>query len=534
MYKNTLLTRRQRPWLPVFGVVALVVLALIFLWPQDQDQLAVHQQTSELYRPSASSTVPLQVSGVVTAADQAVIRAEMNGVVTALPLREGAAVSAGALVAVQAAPVAAAQLALADAQRGLVGTSQASAVSAAEYQAAVSQIAQASADEIAALHATANEAVVAEQADQLLTALSGAAVSMIATMDFIDANRSLFPVNDMDLYREVIESLYNRQPNFFTNGVLYPLDSPDDVLAQLDALQQAPVVDPAEVQQLAAVVESNLLSVSTLLASAERDVLDERVLDRSDARYSEYFTQRTNTLEQLAAIQQAYQGLRSTVSNTAEDHVGQTQSTETATAAAAQARAQAAFAVQIAAQQAAVAAAQQAIAQATLGLTRPTAPFAGVVSQVHAREGEFVTAGTPLVTIVGTGARELTVSVPTALVPLLAEGQVYTVAGVPVGYLDRFSTVGTGAGATAVITLTADTLPVGASVSGTLEATGAAAGVLSVPRPVVRFSAQGAYVLTERGDAVPVHIVYDAGAYLFIRTVTPLTEPLVPSAGLTF
>ncbi len=532
MYKNTLFTHRQRPWLSLLFVVLLVVVVSV-LWPQTKATSMDATAVVPTYTPSASTTVPLQVSGVVKAADQTVIRAETNGVVTALPVREGAVVSAGSVLAVQSTPVQSAQLALADAQVALSGTAQASALSAAAYQEAASQIAAVSAAEIAVLHDAGNSATVQETAQQLLTTVSGAALVMVSAMDFVDDNRTLFRAEDIRLYREVVESLYDGQPNYLSNGISYSLSSPDAVVDTLEVLQHTSELDPAEVQHLAAIVETNLISLATLLRGGEYDVFDETTMDRTDPRYSEYLAQRAGVIEQLANVQQMYQALRSTVVGTSEDGIAQTQSAETSVLAATQAAEQARFAATLAAQTAAVAAAERAVVAAQIGLANPTAPFAGTVSQVHATVGEFVAAGTPLVTLVGNGAREVVISVPAALMPLLRTGQSFVVDGVSVGYLDRFSTVGTGAGVTAVIALTRDTIPVGTGISGDLMSTAAEEGVYSLPRGVVRFNTAGAYVVTEAGDVVPVHIVYDAGGYLFVTSGMPLDVPLLKSVGIT-
>ncbi len=533
MYKNTVFTKRQRPLVPLLGVIVVALGAAVWLMPHDEQVTEVAGVSVYTYTPTASTTVPLQVSGVIKAADQAVIRAEANGVVTSLPAREGAYVQTGTVLAVQSAPVVSAQLALADAEALLSSTAQASAVSAATYQGAVSQIAAVSAAEIAALEESAMMAGVVEQSGQLLTLLRGATLSMVSAMDFVDDNRGLFSTSDMKLYREVLESLYDRQPNYFTNGVLYALESPDDVLRTLAILEKSDTVNPADVQQLAAVVETNLLSVHTLLQSAEKDVFDQGVMGRDDARYTEYLSQRASVIEQLYAVQQGYQGLRSAVTGKEETSVSQRANTETTALGATQAAIQAEYAVRIAAQQAAVASAQKAVVAAQLSLTQPAAPFAGVVSQVHARVGEFVSAGTPLVTLVGGGARELEVTVPLALSPLLKTGQPFVVGGVTVGYLDRFSTVGTGAGVAAVVVLSDESFVVGSTLSGALAATATADGVYSVPRGVVQFDAEGAYVRTETGDTVRVSIVYDGGDVLFVTSTQKLEEPLLMALGVT-
>jgi hypothetical protein len=147
-----------------------------------------------------------------------------------------------------------------------------------------------------------------------------------------------------------------------------------------------------------------------------------------------------------------------------------------------------------------------------------------VVGKVLVDVGQYVQPGNPLLTLTGTGGRELEVSVPNNLLAGLAIGQSFLIDGKMVGSIDRIAGVGEGGSVKVVIALTSDTnWLVGSSVIGYLEAnTGEL--VYALPRSHIFFDSNGPYITYEDDESVPVEILYDAGEQIFLRV--PNNNPI--------
>ena len=67
------------------------------------------------------------------------------------------------------------------------------------------------------------------------------------------------------------------------------------------------------------------------------------------------------------------------------------------------------------------------VLRAQLSLAYTQAPFAGVVSKVYVEDGEYVTPGTPLLELRGTGVYEVAVTVPAEFASYVARITSYNV-----------------------------------------------------------------------------------------------------------
>jgi multidrug efflux pump subunit AcrA (membrane-fusion protein) len=477
----------------------------------------------------STSTVPVRVSGVVVATDSTVVYAETAGVVTTLPAREGATVGRGTVLAIQATPVADARLALAAAERGLGGLQQSLNSELRSGQSVQAAYRAYSASEIASLRAEGNDTRVQEGSTALLTALQQSVLSITSAVNYVHQNRPLFSAAGLRLYDEVVTGLYGTVPDYFRGGVTTAGASATDLETMLKEVTLTN--DPAALETLSLLVDGQLTALTKLFVTGESDVFDRGSSFVTASMQSEYIAERAAVLSAAQSLHSTSATFAQVVDSVLEDGVSQQTNVNVTDIDRELALTQASYAEAIALQADAVAAAGEGVAAAEASLGRPRAPFAGTISRVFVEEGQYVMPGTPLLTLVGSGARELRVTIPTALLSGVAVGQAFQVEGVTVGYVDRFSPVSEGGSAEVVVALSGAAVSVGSSLSGTLLTT--VSDVYAVPRSHVFFNADGPYLIYEDGEETKVVIIYDAGALLYVTGVAHRTLPLQAARSIT-
>ncbi len=463
----------------------------------------------------STSTVPMRVSGVVSAADSAIIYAQTAGVITELPAQEGTRVTPGQLLARQATPVADAHVALAAAERELAVTQQSQSIEVTAGQASQAEVRSYSAAEIAALRTAGNSNRTAEVSSSLLTAVEQGFLSAIEAVQYVNENRPLFSADGLDLYDEVVTDLYGRIPNYFLGPVLRAKSTSENMQLLIEETRNASVSDADKLVLLGTLAAAQLSTLHQLFTTGESDVFDRRSTSVTDSEQAEYLTQRRAVLAAEQSLLGVLAQFQQVTDEVLEDTVGQQTNVSVTAIDGELAALQARYAGLIAAQSEQVARAGEGVAVAEQSLGYARAPFAGTVAKVLADVGEYVLPGTPLLRLVGTGARELEVSIPVSVLPAVQTGQEFRVADQVVGFVARVSEVSEGGSGKAIITLTGETLPlIGASLSGDLMTP--LDSVFAVPRSHVFFDTDGPYIKYEDGETSRVAVVYDTGAVLYL------------------
>jgi biotin carboxyl carrier protein len=322
-------------------------------------------------------------------------------------------------------------------------------------------------------------------------------------------------------------------PKYFSNGLQHSITSSNDVLPLVRTLRENPDASIVDVQTVARLTSEQLTALAYLFTTAETDVFDRQSDFVTDDTQSEYLSNRTAVLSASQALQAGINNAEQITDGVLEDLAHQTSSVTVTQLDEQISATQAAYAGVIAKQSELVAKATVGVAAAQQSLGVITAPFAGVVTKVLAKEGEYVNVGAPLMTLVGSGARELEVSVPSYLLDKVKVGQAFMVGGQTVGTVDRFSSLTTGGSGVVIISLTsADALPVGSSVSGYLEVN-SDTSVYQVPRTYLHFSNNGPYLLYANGQRSGVEIVYDVGTDFFVKPEIFTAEALQPATSIS-
>lgn len=480
----------------------------------------------------ATSSLPVPVVGTVRATDTATIYAQTAGVVTALPYVEGSEVGVGTPLVQQHTPVASAQVALAQAQAGLAAVERSAAVASSDDRLSSASARAYSAEELATLRARANNRRIAEVVDTSLVTTKANSATALAAMDFITSNRSLFTADGLRLYEASLRQSYGLPPSYFNGGVLYGAPKVTSLRETLTAIQQNDEASLVEIETAATLMVNVLETLNQVLETGERDVFQRGVTSIDATTKAEYLAQKTSVSEALAALSARQQAIQQIVDATLEDALSQDLAVTVSELDRTAAETQRDFAREIADWSGAVAMAGVGVAGAEQSLGTVRAPFAGVVSRVLIEAGEYALPGTPILELIGDGAREIEVSVPATFGQHILVGQPFVVDGEVVGVVDRVSPTTVGRGQTVFITLTAPLFSVGESIRGVIM-TEPTEILHVVPRSFVHFSSDGAFVRYENGIVSPVRIVHDAVTDFYLRVETVKPEALVPVLGVS-
>lgn len=473
----------------------------------------------------ATSSLSLPVVGVIEAVETATMYAKTAGVVTAIPHKEGSVVTSGAVLALQDTPVEHAQRGLAEAQGALVASQQTAQMSVTEANSKKADVHAYTATEIATLRAGSNDRRLSETISQVTSTVNASVATTLAVMDYINNNRSLLTAESRETYQEAVRLAYGNQVTYFDATFLTGVNGVEG--ETLVSLGEKAHTSPVAAQTVLSLTAKVLALLNEVLTHAEDTVFD-RNNGQDDAGTTAYLAQKTAVTTALSGVEMARSSAQQVIDATLEDAVAQKTTVIVSDVDRDEAMRQNALATEIAsrARDVSTATVAVAVAQSSLGVT--VAPFHGVVTTLFANEGEYVMPGTPLLQIVGTGAKELSVTVPDVFISSVAIGQPFMVRGETVGFVDRFSPVSEGHGHTVIVALTEGVAPVGAPYRGHIVMD-TVVGVYAVPRAYVHFTSGGASVVYQGGEEVLAEVVYDAGDTLFVAIDTVKDEALMPA-----
>ncbi len=475
-----------------------------------------------------ADTLRLPVGGEVQAADTITVRSQAAGRVSYVGVQSGTTVTPEVVVVRLDAPVTQAELALRGAERTLAVREGVSQRAAAADQAAVALVSARTAAEVADVTALQQQVqVVAAYVELHAVIRSGVqVVPRVAT--YVDANRSLFTARGLMAYRSAVAAAYGAVPTYL-EPVRYVVETNGNLLAHLETLAAVEEIDPLLIETAAFELWQILENLAVALESGEERVV---LLPRGEviSVQADYFavreivrTTQRNLTTALHAVRLAEQQSLVSDGNQSAQVVIQ------ATQAAALER-QADIVSSVTAERARVATAAEAVAAAAVSLSEVRSGQAGVVGGAVVRVGEYVTPGTPLFTLYGAGARELTVYVPIRLAKLLAVGVPLQSAGETLGTIDRWSP---GNGGVVQVTIVVEpSVPLGTFIQGEL-ALPVPADWYSVPVSALEHTQTGPAVRLAT-EVWPVTPRYVTDAVWFFTSDRPLPASVAVPAGFSF
>lgn len=489
----------------------------------------------EPYTPEYTAHFPYQVSGIVEATDDVVIRAQTAGVVRSVAVREGDAVSFGEILLATDIPLLSARTALQGAQNEYTHLTHEGSLIGATGSAQKAEVLEGSAHTDAVIATTSSKEEVRSAEALLATELYGSILTLTTALDFIDGNRSYFSERSMRVYRETLGTLYGDTPSYLISGVRYGVDSREDILGILKKHRADGTLDAEILLSFSNSVAGEIAGVNEIFIDGEYDFLDEQVVTQGGDLYESYLATRGALVDAKGSLETAIIALKRAQSG-AEDA---TSGVSTNLALTAIDRASAVSGLQnveaLSAQSGVVGDASLDVLRAEAMLGMPTAPFDGTIAEVFVEAGEYVVPGTPLLRISGAGARELTLTVPAELLPTLQEGGAFVSEGTIVGAVSHFTSVAVDGSITVVVELAGDEpYLVGSTLAGNISLSTTDDELALIPRQYLRFGSDGPFVELEDGRAVGVSIVHDSGAMLYVRGVRPEDGAMLPSRGLRF
>jgi multidrug efflux pump subunit AcrA (membrane-fusion protein) len=507
----------------------LVVTVIITLWGEKSaeviEQKASRDTASEATAVYVStSTIPVSVSGMVVAKDEMVVRAQVAGELTSLVAREGQRVTAGEVLARQSVPVREAEITLAQARGDLSALEQSLATEQAQLSQGQAEAIAYSAQQIAELRSDAGLARTEEAELATLTSVESALLTAVSASDFVNSNRTLFTREGLDAYDQVLADLYGNVPNYFQRFFLPSRTNSENLLEIFTEFRDSDDVSVVELQNLASSVATQLETISTLFATAERDVFDQE--DRTEELASAYIAERQAVIQEISGLQNAMAQLQLSIDSALQDIENQQLNVIVTADDLEVARVQARYAELINNQSTVVTSATEGVAAASVSLGVMNAPFAGVITEVMVERGAVVMPGEPVMRMVGDTMREVEVVVPASLVSQLREGNEFMVDGEIVGFVDRFSPYAVGGGALVVVSIMNDEYQIGETITGQIILS-PDSELYRVPRSYVHFDNDGAFVQYQDEGRSRASIVYDAGDYYIIEVQTVSQLPLV-------
>jgi hypothetical protein len=270
----------------------------------------------------------------------------------------------------------------------------------------------------------------------------------------------------------------------------------------------------------------------SLFALAEPEFLDEKKLSRTDTRFVSYQTFRSDVTHEGSAIVATRSGLIQAIAASGSSDLSTERGLGETSVNAELATLQASLGDELYRAVVSLGEAERAVVMAEIGEGENRAPFSAYVDEVLVEEGEYVTVGQPLMTLVGNEGRELVVKIPVAMQSFVFVGTPFSVADEVVGQVDRIVPVAHGGAVSVYVTLTSP-LAFGETVQGELTVSPEQdTGLYPIARHYLYFGVAGAYVKNGEGTSFPVTIVYDAGDTLVVKSAVPLPSTLVPAVGV--
>lgn len=521
------------------AVIALVLICLflgITLSVSGGDTTEEGSQVSvapELFSPERAQTFGYAVSGIVASVDAVTVRAQTASVIHEIPQKEGGRVTSGDVLVVGEVPLLQSRQVLQYAENDLTALTYDALSVQRGGEAEQASVGHMSASSSLAYTGERTDAGREVSASLLAVRLQGSVTALVTALDFIDANKSYFTGKDLMTFRETVDALYGGNRSYLSGSVQYAFHSSDDILAFLEDVTRGVIYpDTGTLVDVAELIDGEMDAVRMVLVSGEEDFLDSRSVPHGGTLYLSYLEQRGSLIESQALLRAQIGSARSGDLDASLGLLDAETSRTLAVIDAEMTSVLAENAFNTKEQSGAVSSARLGVLQAEDALASPRAPFPGIVSEVFVHEGEYVTPGTPLMTLVGSGAKELRVNVPESMLLYLREGAPFTIGTDVVGYVARFAPVLTQGSVEVFIDLVDHEYVAGEAVYGEIvyEIQEDTAHVL--PRAYVRFDAGGAYVMTEFGKEIRVTILYDTGKVFVVRSVLPLTEKLIKAVGI--
>jgi len=532
-YKQLL--RKKQIFLPLLSIVTVFSVYIIFYHTLKADEVHNNEipvTSPEYFEPASTQSFGFAVGGIIESANSVTIRALTSGIVLKKLAQEGNFVHKNQVLLTQKVPLLEERIALQNAQGKLSSLLQNASVIGKTGEMEGAEIGNIAASTNLTLSKTNTNTSIENATSLLATQLYGSITNLIVAVDFIETNKSYFPGTSLAKFHETIHNLYGNT-SVLHDKMQYTFSSNVDILHYLDEYTTGTVHPNTEdVLILAELIDSELDAVKFILISGENDFFDNKKIDQNGTQYQSYLTHRGSVIETQGDLRSTLASTRSALTGGDIGVYGAETQNVLSTTNYITAQKIAENATKTALQSSAVTSSSINILTGEESLGMPTAPFDGRIDKVFIKEGEFVSLGTPLMTIVGDGAKELTVSVPYTMLPYVHEGAEFTVDGKVAGFITRLSQTAMQGNITVVIGLNKSDYISGAVLRGEIQCTLLEKDVFATPRSFVFFDNDGAYITTETGKEIRAVILHDTGETFILKLSELLSEKIKKAVGI--
>ncbi len=473
------------------------------------------QVKQKLFFPDDTVSVPLSVSGVISATDAITVYTKTAGVIKSIFIEEGDRVKKGTVLFSQDTPVLDSSLMLAIAQGNREDTATLSQYS---NQLAIGHKLRKTAtfaSTSAMLQKESYHGTTDELKESLRLTLDSSVTQLVTILDFLNENRRLLPSKAVDEYTRVLVAVYGSQPSYLNDGLVRRTSESGKILIDVQNLTEDSSI--GHLVTVAEDVASQISRVSQILFDVESEFLDESKVKTESALYTVYLSHRREITDVKKNILTAQIGLIATLPQEEKNLLATNHAQIIAEIDEVEAYNQTKYAKQLIQDVSAVTDAQVTYIQSQIQLAQATTPFDAVVERVFLDAGQYAAPGESVAVLQGSGGLELTVSVPVEFVSLLKEGQAFTVGAEVVGHVSRFSPVTNNGIITVFITLDTGVYMPGQVLTGVLEIESENTTVVKIPREFIQFATYGPVVYTKDGKEVPITILYDTLKDVYIE-----------------
>lgn len=520
----------------VLGSFISIVAGVVFIQLQHYGAYAqnVTQENTKvinIFTPNPNTVIEVPVSGKIQPVNTAIVSARSSGVVNEIFLSEGSVVRQGSVLFKQDSSVYSEMLILENNKGLLQDTKNQSKVDLNYAKSIKSDINKHTTEKSAKKRTLSSDENIKNSIQQLVAGMNKSVTQIIFTLDFIDNNRNLLTSIAAQRYVEIVSEIYGKQPLHLGHGVIYQTVSTNNLLDQIVGLQNSDVADVDKIFELSNLLVEQLHKIENMLIDVESEFLDEDQLNISDNIYSQYKTHRrlinTNRVAlhnlQLSVSQKNIQGVKVNISETAN--------IELSTKDSAFSNLQLQHSKNIALQSSVVNNSNIDVLKSKIELSKGVALFAGIVQEVFVDVGEYVQAGTPVMSIMGYDGLDLSVRVPAHMLLMLNTGQELMINDKLVGSVIRFSPTIVRGSVEVFIGIKDNMFVSGDIVSGEILVNTNMPTIAKIPRTHLHFSTTGAYVVTVEQEKIPVTVLFDKNTILYIKSEESLTHGLMPAFG---
>ncbi len=480
-----------------------------------------------------SKVVSLPVSGVIEYSQQAVISAKQNGVVEKIFTTEGQKLTAGDLIFQQESTTLTAKRKVTAAENNLLFTQQQLREILSEVNDKKTKFTHQTDLQFSDLKKDHLKKEKYEHNKLLLATLKDAGLLVSETFKFIDDNKYLFSAKGLSRYDEIVSSWYGKAPDYLNQPPKTNRERKKTVLDIFKSLKNNDI-NADLLQSVTIMVGEYLSSLQMVMDTAEEDVFADDFTDL--AKRSEYLQYKHRLVGQIKNLNTALLNWKKNLYGIYEQNFNLDTKTEVGDFNTEISGINFDYNKQLTQDYVSLNTAKLDLLSAEESLFTVKSPFVGQVSEIYVEEGEYVSAGQPVLKIVNDEGLEMVAQIPSRLLPedrYILLGKNFLIDGRNVGKVDRLVTA-SGAGFVKLfISITDKDIQPGSELSGyiNLEVNN---NIFSLPKDFIYFKDTQPFIKYEDGELSPVEIVYDNGKTLWVRVKNVKDSGLMANRGLGF